>query len=838
MRSSSFLVLFVFIVGCSLYPPKENCEVLRLFRGACENPKGIDFVFLIDSDNSANVIEYAEMKDFLRNIVQSIRGTAHLTILSLVGNEIDLKLAFRDPQDQWNWEKSIDSLEQSSREGHFRRGFSIALSYLHPHSTRVQNLFIVVDAETFDEGICRINTATIRVILILISNDKSARTLDCVQSQMVVDRYGQLKSREKEVSNFLCGPKTENRLLGQNYRRAGNFKFFALSGDYLYYSKTENRWMAVSRKDEELWAPNGIDLPQEAQWSRHTVGGFTFPVSDVFAICIANHPTIAPTFNVDHVAPGMDVDPTLPSESIKPTKSEIFTPEPSAEPVLFSTTQEMVPMSLDVVLDRRSVTHKGLSVTYEITSPNLSGKIYFAVSPHPFRLSIQNVISSALDPLECGEEFMQGAHEEHIHLDCDLNPGAMYSLFAAADNRDGTFILFELTPSISDFQVPESESSPSHDIYMSLLANHFSARDVRTLTDARTLEECAALACSMPDCNGLFQWTKGENICHCILNIHAQREFEESCDTGIYRIENPIKDGTSHKEEVMALDEEIELEELQQSEFKSDCGETMDTEITVKLQASETNAHQVTIVYKMDHGEPLFLHFVVTKALDMTLYEVRMASLAACDGCSATELVGDTGVHFFTMDVNLKPGRYGVWIVGERKMANTIRELVFISPYGLYFTIGEPEITYMELSQDSACLGLGRNLGLVYNAEDCAYLVSSYEECGDHTFSFLARGEKAGLCHCIPPDKECDVEDHLGTSVYEIHYKDNAGTLSKFRPTVKYKKSKQQVTVVLFLMACFAGFIIMAIFLYFNQKNSLFITGTETLIDDSHSYAL
>ena len=68
---------------------------------------------------------------------------------------------------------------------------------------------------------------------------------------------------------------------------------------------------------------------------------------------------------------------------------------------------------------------------------------------------------------------MQGAHEEHIHLDCDLNPGAMYSLFAAADNRDGTFILFELTPSISDFQVPESESSPSHDIYMSLLANHF-----------------------------------------------------------------------------------------------------------------------------------------------------------------------------------------------------------------------------------------------------------------------------------------------------------------------------------------------------------------------------
>ena len=63
-------------------------------------------------------------------------------------------------------------------------------------------------------------------------------------------------------------------------------------------------------------------------------------------------------------------------------------------------------------------------------------------------------------------------------------------------------------------------------------------------------------------------------------------------------------------------------------------------------------------------------------------------------------------------------------------------------------------LSYIELKHDGACIGHGKNLGLVFTEEDCAYLVDSFVECGGDTFAFLKRGDTSGLCFCLPPDQE------------------------------------------------------------------------------------
>ena len=82
------------------------------------------------------------------------------------------------------------------------------------------------------------------------------------------------------------------------------------------------------------------------------------------------------------------------------------------------------------------------------------------------------------------------------------------------------------------------------------------------------------------------------------------------------------------------------------------------------------------------------LYYLITTSVQLTLPMIRVGWNSACSTCYGVIAVTDIAKHIHRVAVNLENGHYGLWMVGEDPDTRYANELILVSPFGFYFSVG------------------------------------------------------------------------------------------------------------------------------------------------------
>lgn len=111
--------------------------------------------------------------------------------------------------------------------------------------------------------------------------------------------------------------------------------------------------------------------------------------------------------------------------------------------------------------------------------------------------------------------------------------------------------------------------------------------------------------------------------------------------------------------------------------------------IAVALDELQSSATRIRMNFQLLGGYTgVRLHYVITDQLHLTLPDIHLGNYAACMKCFGSVMMNDYFAHYINIEVNLPPGHYGLWTVGDGRQDMFTKQLILTVPYGLYWNIG------------------------------------------------------------------------------------------------------------------------------------------------------
>merc|ERR1719483_57307 len=179
-------------------------------------------------------------------------------------------------------------------------------------------------------------------------------------------------------------------------------------------------------------------------------------------------------------------------------------------------------------------------------------------------------------------------------------------------------------------------------------------------------------------------------------------------------------------------------------------------------------------------------------------------------------MMNDYMKHYLDINigVNLPPGHYGLWTVGDGRQDMSTKQLILTVPYGLYWYIGHSQIEFKLMFAGMGCKGSESRMihgeAFTAKAEDCAYITIANPVCGN-TFIF---NPISHVCSCTAFGAGgCDYEEGKDAgNVY--HITKRPGKPSSYRPFTKLEKEKSDFrkseillwSVLTAVLGCVIGF--------------------------------